>query len=248
MELPTIKAQPIVLLARELEATGVAPNLTRGHAHEIRNALNASSLTLGYIRVLLSHEQDLKAHSAINKQLTVAQQQLVEARKLTQQKTELMRPFELQLEDHGLATLLEDVILTEKQRLAESRKRGPIHVQIVSLPEVTVRIDHNKIFSALSAIIRNAIEALPLEGGEVTLSGEILNNGRLLLEVRDTGSGFSADMHMHSLDAFVSNRPDQDGLGLTRAWLYVAAHGGDLEVANRSGAGAIVSVRLPLTP
>ena len=71
------------------------------------------------------------------------------------------------------------------------------------------------------------------------------------LEIRDTGSGISADALPRVFDRFYRADPARSrnsggaGLGLAIVKQIVVLHGGDVQIASEPGRGTTVSVVLP---
>jgi len=66
-----------------------------------------------------------------------------------------------------------------------------------------------------------------------------------IVEVADRGNGMADGVLRDALLPFYSTKPTGTGLGLTLSREIVEAHGGRLSLANRPGAGAVVTIWLP---
>ncbi|HEX7029598.1 MAG TPA: ATP-binding protein, partial [Gammaproteobacteria bacterium] len=69
--------------------------------------------------------------------------------------------------------------------------------------------------------------------------------GRTRIDVRDRGTGMSENVLQHALLPFYSTKKSGTGLGLSLCREIVEAHGGRLNIANRSGGGLEVTFWLP---
>nr|WP_168514807.1 HAMP domain-containing sensor histidine kinase [Streptomyces sp. S1D4-11]QIZ00324.1 HAMP domain-containing histidine kinase [Streptomyces sp. S1D4-11] len=104
---------------------------------------------------------------------------------------------------------------------------------------------------ALGNLVSNAIRHTP-DGGTIILSARE-EEGQVVLEVADTGSGISAEDLPSVFDRFWraeksrSRRTGGSGLGLSIVRQLVAAHGGTVAVASELGAGSVFTLRLPGT-
>jgi two-component system, NtrC family, nitrogen regulation sensor histidine kinase NtrY len=95
-------------------------------------------------------------------------------------------------------------------------------------------------------LLKNAAEAgSPPGQTRVRVS---LNRGGWSVEVRDRGSGMSAEVLTNALLPFYSTKAAGSGLGLTLCREIVEAHGGTLEAGNRDDGGAVVRFWLPPAP
>jgi signal transduction histidine kinase len=72
-----------------------------------------------------------------------------------------------------------------------------------------------------------------------------LENGRILLEIIDTGVGIKAEMKEKIFEPFFSTRSGGSGLGLPTAKRIIDAHDGKLTVESTPGHGTAFTINLP---
>jgi PAS domain S-box-containing protein len=97
-------------------------------------------------------------------------------------------------------------------------------------------------------LIVNAAHAIPPghpTGNEIRISTRRTGDGRVAVEVRDSGVGMSAEVRQKIFDPFFTTKP---GLGLWVCHNLVRAHGGDIEVESEPGRGSTFRVLLPEAP
>lgn len=123
-----------------------------------------------------------------------------------------------------------------------------------SLPPVSG--DAGQLVQVFTNLVRNAAEAAPAEGGQITLRSyyerQLIVPGedgrRLVLpihvEVIDNGPGINPEMVDRVFEPFVSGREAGSGLGLALASKIIAAHEGAIEVESRPGR-TVFRVSLP---
>jgi two-component system nitrogen regulation sensor histidine kinase GlnL len=149
-------------------------------------------------------------------------------------------------------------VLEHVRRLAESGFAR--HVRFVeaydpSLPELEG--DRDRLIQAFLNLVKNAAEAVPPEGGTITLATHYRHGLRLsvsharalqdlpiTVEVRDTGVGVRPDVRDHLFEPFVTTKPKGKGLGLALVAKVVADHGGVVS-CEPAEPGTVVRVRLP---
>jgi signal transduction histidine kinase len=136
---------------------------------------------------------------------------------------------------------------TAREAQRQAREKG-IDLVFESSPGVTVDADKGRMFQLLDNLVSNAIKFTP-SGGRVEIA--VAQNGRAVLEVRDTGIGFTSDEAAQVFDRFfrsehaVTGQVPGTGLGLFIAQAITEAHGGTISAAPRLGGGAAFTVELP---
>lgn len=113
-----------------------------------------------------------------------------------------------------------------------------------------VLVDERAMKQVLINLLSNAVKFTP-EGGQVTVSTQILPDGRVEFAVSDTGIGMAPEdipkalAPFGQIDGSLARRYHGTGLGLPLAVRLVEMHGGTLEVRSKPGQGTAVTVRLP---
>lgn len=129
-----------------------------------------------------------------------------------------------------------------------------------SLPPVWGERD--RLIQIFLNLVKNAAEALPAQGGEITLStayrhglrlrraDDVMTELPIEISVRDNGAGVPAEIAEHVFDPFVTARQGGSGLGLAMVAKLVAEHGGLADYAGPASGdgGAVFKVLLPAAP
>jgi signal transduction histidine kinase len=133
-----------------------------------------------------------------------------------------------------------------EQFRAEAEAKGVRLKAEISIPEIRVLADHERVGHIFSNLINNALRHTPREGA-VTL-GASLTNGAVRFTVTDTGSGIAKEYRERLFEKFFQV-PDGarkgTGLGLYIAREIVRAHGGDIGVESEPGKGSSFWFTLP---
>jgi len=111
-----------------------------------------------------------------------------------------------------------------------------------------VQCDSAQIEQVLLALIMNAIDAVP-HGGNLWLRTRMTPaNDGVEIEVRDDGTGISAEVLSHIFEPFqtTKERGHGVGLGLAISHSIVERHRGQIRVQSELGKGTTVTVTLPL--
>ncbi len=126
----------------------------------------------------------------------------------------------------------------------EFRARGCALERHGDLASAPVRLDDASLKQVWLNLLQNALEALP-KGGHVSVSCTRAG-ARVRVVVADDGPGIPADVLARLGEPFFTTRAQGTGLGLYLSRQLVQGAGGALAVASSAGAGATVSVELPL--
>jgi len=142
-------------------------------------------------------------------------------------------------------TALEDVVTAA---LDDARAApGAVAVDVAeTLP--LVQVDPSLLATAVANVVANALVVQP-PGGPVRVSAA-RSGGQVVLQVADRGPGIPAPQRTEVLEPFqrLGDRSSRAGvgLGLAIAHGFVAATGGELELADTPGGGLTVTFRLPV--
>jgi signal transduction histidine kinase len=112
-----------------------------------------------------------------------------------------------------------------------------------------VEADYDQLFRILLNLARNAVQALESRTALDPNRDQIRITGRregavVVIEVSDTGPGFSERARAHLFEAFQSSTRGGTGLGLAIAAELVRAHGGDIRLVDGT-IGATLRVSIP---
>lgn len=139
-----------------------------------------------------------------------------------------------------------DRILVEVAELMKSEfSRTNIELRVDIEPNLPLLlVDRLQIEQALLNLLRNASEAVQMEGrggGSVTLYAHQVAFTTIELGVVDNGPGFPPDFSFDRLQPFTSSKEDGLGIGLSLCQLIARANSGEL-VVHRSATGAHVAL------
>jgi heavy metal sensor kinase len=216
---------------------------TSDAAHELRTPVS----------VMLTQTQ-----SALNRERSAAEyRETVEAcqraaqrmRRLIESLLELARldagQEQLKRLKFDFSKTVNDCVLLVKP-LADERS-VKIHGDLAALECVG---DSERLAQVITNLLTNAIQ-YNQPGGEVNVKLEA-REGVALLTVSDNGQGISPEDLPRVFERFYradkSRSTGGNGLGLAISKAIVEAHGGTIEAASASGAGATLTVRLPIHP
>jgi len=106
-------------------------------------------------------------------------------------------------------------------------------------PALSIEADLNLIEQVLINLLVNAIEAVKdREHPLLTLSAEVLSNGRTLVKVADNGLGMPPELLDKIFIPFFSTRKTGSGIGLSLCKQIMLLHKGNIQVQSTNGVGS----------
>jgi len=133
---------------------------------------------------------------------------------------------------------------------AKSLSQGRHAVALDLGDAATVSGSRDELASAFGNLVSNAIRYTP-EGGTITLSWRVDDNGTGVFAVTDTGIGIAAEHlprlteRFYRIDRSRSRATGGTGLGLAIVKHVLLRHQATLEIASEPGQGSTFAVRLP---
>lgn len=216
---------------------------TADAAHELRaplsQILNQTQTALAQERTTVEFRKTVEACQRAARRMRHMVESLLEPARPDSGQT----PIQRQAFDLSKAVL--DCV-NQVRPLAEQRGVA-IHCE---LREIEFFGDADRIAQGVTNLLLNAVQYNKVRG-EVRVVSQI-RDGAVLLAVSDTGQGISAEDLPHVFNRFrraeesTPTPSKRTGLGLAIARAIVAAHGGEIDISSRLGAGTTVTMRLPM--
>jgi signal transduction histidine kinase len=225
------------LLARteRLRALG---ELSTSIAHDLRNIFNPISLQIDLVR---------RAAQKPEKVLEFADQMKQVVKRGTE-TVERLRLFGHQSREVATEVADLDVLVDESAALCRPRlgENSRVFLEVVHGGPVKVRVRGAEVVTALVNLIVNAQEALPPEGGAITVrTGTSSEDG--WLQVADTGVGMPPEVKQRLFEPFFTTKGEKGtGLGLAMVDTFVRRSGGAITVDSEPGKGTTFTLRFPL--
>ena len=233
-----------------LEDLSVRVSVARAHAdfvanasHELRTPLAA---VLGYVETL----EDPKAGNDPETRQRFLGIIRHEASRMQALVEDLMSLSRIEAVKHDAPNDPVDLVALARQSAGETAERG--RVAVTSNAEIAIVAgDRGQLAQVLRNLIDNAIK-YGKPGGEVSVTIETSDAGRVALSVHDEGEGIAPE-HLPRLterfyraDASRSRAAGGTGLGLAIVKHIVERHRGRFDIASRPGHGTTASFILPL--
>ncbi len=234
--------------SQKMQAIG---QLAGGVAHDFNNLLQA---IIGNCDLLLMrHAAGDPSFAEINE----VRQNSVRAAGLVRQLLAFSRQQTLQPKVLGLSDTLTELSMLLRRLLGERVELGLEHAQDLW----PVRADESQISNAIVNLAVNARDAMPQEGGKVTIrtsnvtlatarpigTGQMPAGDYVLIEVADTGSGIPKENLTKIFEPFFTTKPvgQGTGLGLSTVYGVVKQTGGFITAESEMGRGTTFQIYLP---
>jgi two-component system, NtrC family, nitrogen regulation sensor histidine kinase GlnL len=220
--------------------------LAAGLAHEIKNPLTS---IMTFSRHVTRRFDDERFRQRFQ---SVVPRELERINAIVDGLLRLARPARLVLAPVHLPPLLDQALELYAHQI-ESRRIRVRREWAVGVPPVPGDAEH--LYQAFLNLIGNAIDAMDEGGGTLTVrlgwpqNAEGLGGAlpdRLVVEVRDTGSGIKPEETPDVFNPFFTTKAGGTGLGLAIAHKIIEDHGGTVTFHSTPGQETVFAVTLPL--
>jgi len=226
-------AQQALMRREKLALLG---QLASGVGHELRNPLGVMSNAVYYLDAVQKDQPE-----DVRKALGMLREQIALSAKIVSDLLDFSRitPAE------RLPIRLEHIAETQLRRLALPDDIKVIRDFPDSLP--LVHVDPVHAGQVVLNLLTNAVQAMG-DGGTLHLRGRLAPEGKVLLEVSDTGPGVPPEHLDKIFEPLFTTKTNGIGLGLAMSKSLAQANGGDLAVASHPGRGATFAFVMPAAP
>ncbi len=230
----------------QVEKMATVGRLAAGIAHEINNPLQMITNQASWIGELLPDEDPtlIKNLGEYQKAVEQIKHHVQRAGTITHRLLGFSRKMSSQQEKVQVNDLIEETVSFVE------REAGYNNIVIErnlekNLP-VTM-IDGPQLQQVFLNLINNAIDAVG-QGGTIELSSKTGSDGKLLVEIADSGPGINPENIKQIFDPFFTTKDPGKGtgLGLYISYDIIQKLGGSITVENRKSGGAIFAIVLPV--
>jgi PAS domain S-box-containing protein len=225
--------------ARRTERLSALGNLAAGVAHEIRNPLNAISITAQRLKSEFVPQRDQEEYASFTQ---IILNEIKRLDSIINQFLSLAKAQKLNLVLTDMGKFLSEV--TTVAEVEAKKKNITVTREIGELPES--KADPDELKKAFLNILRNGIQATPSGGSLSVRSYRDDKQGTMVVEIEDSGSGIPKDKLSKIFQPYFSTKEKGTGIGLSIAYRIISDHGGRIEVKSEVGKGTIFTVRLPV--
>ncbi|MCD6272248.1 MAG: PAS domain-containing protein [Deltaproteobacteria bacterium] len=221
---------------RRKEKLAAIGGLAAGVAHEIRNPLSSIKGIASYYKSKFEDGSEDKEMAGV---------MIEEVDRLSRVISELLefaRPTKLNRKPSNINELLKHSTLLVEQEAAA--KKVEIQQNLTS-DSVEANVDPDRLTQCFLNLFLNALQAME-SGGRLSVSSSTGVNGRVTIDIKDNGSGISAEDLSKIFDPYFTSKPKGTGLGLAIVHKIIEAHEGQIRVRSTIGQGTVFSIALPL--
>lgn len=225
---------------QESDQLNLLTTLAAGVAHEIGNPLNSLHIHLQLLERKLN-KTNTKAAAKLLDMLNVCTQETNRLDSIVTQFLRAIRPSTPQLKLCSLQALVDEALVVLKPEFADRKIK--LHTDFAdSLP--LAMVDSDQIKQAIFNLARNAMQAVGSSGNvQIRLK---TNRDFNVIEVCDDGPGISPEYLDRIAEPYFTTKSEGTGLGLMIVQRIIREHGGNLEIENKEGEGAVFRIKLPL--
>jgi signal transduction histidine kinase len=210
--------------------------------HEIRNPLNAIRMQAAVIRAKLSEPNELNLRAAVE-QLDRLETEILRIDELAKAFLHLGKPPVKHPEAIPIASFLREMAELVEPEL-KARELSCVLDAAPRLSETCcIHMDRRQLIEVVHNLVNNSINATD-KGGRVILRIEIASEGRLAIEIEDSGRGIPDEIRSRIFEPFFSSAGGT-GLGLAIVKHIIEMSGGTITVSSKVGAGTRFRIELP---
>lgn len=109
--------------------------------------------------------------------------------------------------------------------------------------DMSLNIDVSLMNQVLINLLRNALDALPSDGGKIEITLTV-SDSHPFLTIKDNGIGMTQDAIDNLFQPFFSTKPKGSGVGLSICRQIVRKHGGEIRIQSQEGKGTNAFISL----
>ncbi|MCX5804826.1 MAG: ATP-binding protein [Proteobacteria bacterium] len=212
--------------------------LSSGMAHEIRNPLNAMSMSI----------QRLKREFTPAKEKEEEYYQFIDIiRNELSRIDRIVEEFLLSTKSHApflqenLDNVIEEVVVILREKAAS---KGIDIIISKADNDIMIQSQKERLKQAFYNIVLNGIEAIN-NGGSIKITTSV-KDGNIDISIKDTGAGIN-EKELHRIFEYYYTTKDKGiGLGLPISYMIIKDHGGDISAFSEQGKGTTFVITMPM--
>lgn len=225
------QAQEKLVRKERLAAIG---ELSGGIAHELRNPLGAIKNSVYFLKMVIEEPDE-----DIEETLQILEDEVKHSVDIIECLLEFSKPKPPTRMKVNINEVLKELV--EKTEIPDNIKLSMDFEEEAPI----LLADPVQLERVFGNLIGNAIEAMP-KGGRLDLITLCCPDGKIQVEVKDTGTGIPEDNLESIFEPLFTTKAKGIGLGLSIVNSIIEAHSGSISVESEVGRGTVFTVELPL--
>ena len=210
----------------QIEKLRSTATLLRTLAHEVRNPLTNINLSVEQLKPELNSED-------ANIYLDIIARNCGRIDGLISELLDLSRPAEISLQKAPLQAIIDTTLAAASDRI--SLKNIRLELSYPDQPAY-IMADMEKLKIAFLNIVINAVEAVPKQSGNISIS--IKDEGeQYKVFINDNGSGITEENISRIFEPYFTSKTNGFGLGLAATWNILQSHHASIDVNSSPGEG-----------
>ena len=210
----------------QIEKLRSTATLLRTLAHEVRNPLTNINLSVEQLKPELNSED-------ANIYLDIIARNCGRIDGLISELLDLSRPAEISLQKAPLQHILDTTLAAASDRI--SLKNIRLDLFYPDNPAY-IMADKEKLKIAFLNIVINAVEAVPKESGNITITIKE-ESPHYKVFINDNGGGISEENISRIFEPYFTSKTNGFGLGLAATWNILQSHHASIDVNSMPGEG-----------
>jgi signal transduction histidine kinase len=215
--------------------------MARQVAHEVKNPLTPIQLSAEHLRRVF-RDRGADFEDTLERCTQTILEQVASLRRIVTEFSAFARPPAASLEPQDMRGLLEDVLAPY---LASLPPEVSLSLDVAN-PTPLIRGDRRLLERAVVNLVENALQAVG-ERGDIAVR-LARRNGRVEVEVEDTGPGLDPEIRDRVFEPFFSTKTGGSGLGLALVKKIAEDHGGGVSLVSQPGRNTRAVLWLPAAP
>lgn len=228
--------QEQIIHSRKIASLGT---LVSGVAHELNNPINNIILTIDSLTSGRKVTEE-RRKTMLEDILT----QAVRASGIVKNLLDFSRSETALIEDLDIARILRETIQISENQITVSNIN--LHVDLAT-DLAKVKGNRQALQQVFINLLANAVHAMP-DGGELWVRAAAGKDRKILVTIKDTGSGIAEEHLPFIFDPFFTTKEvgQGTGLGLSVSHGIIKKHGGWITVDSSQGKGSTFTITLPV--
>ena len=212
-----------ISLRRGDESLAQLTNMTAILAHEVRNPLLSISI---HLQLIKTYQNQAGNERDIDECLNIIREEVEHLNAVTSYFLSTARPMEIHPAPKDISQILEKTAALIRPEIEEHQAH--LSLRVLDHPLI-VSIDEDMLRLALTNLLRNALAALPAQGGRIYL-GISEEEHMVKITVCDNGSGIPLQQQEKIFEPYFTTKENGSGLGLTLVYKVIKEHAGSISV------------------